>query len=67
MIFSIAILSPHGWFGQSDVLGRPDIGVLNWRAEPVRQKPRPRIGKIEDDGWRFAGYFDMPWGAVIER
>jgi sucrose synthase len=23
MIFSIAILSPHGWFGQSNVLGRP--------------------------------------------
>jgi sucrose synthase len=26
MIFSIVILSPHGWFGQSDVLGRPDTG-----------------------------------------
>ncbi|MEN8213319.1 MAG: sucrose synthase [Pseudomonadota bacterium] len=26
MIFSIAVLSPHGWFGQSDVLGRPDTG-----------------------------------------
>ncbi|MGD2112462.1 MAG: sucrose synthase, partial [Gammaproteobacteria bacterium] len=26
MIFSIAILSPHGWFGQTDVLGRPDTG-----------------------------------------
>ncbi|MDX1594226.1 MAG: sucrose synthase [Gammaproteobacteria bacterium] len=26
MIFSIAILSPHGWFGQSGVLGRPDTG-----------------------------------------
>ena len=26
MIFSIAILSVHGWFGQSDVLGRPDTG-----------------------------------------
>jgi sucrose synthase len=26
MIFSIAILSPHGWFGQSNVLGRPDTG-----------------------------------------
>ena len=26
MVFSIAILSPHGWFGQSDVLGRPDTG-----------------------------------------
>jgi sucrose synthase len=26
MIFSVAILSPHGWFGQSGVLGRPDTG-----------------------------------------
>lgn len=26
MIFSIAILSPHGWFAQADVLGRPDTG-----------------------------------------
>jgi sucrose synthase len=26
MIFSVSILSPHGWFGQSDVLGRPDTG-----------------------------------------
>ena len=26
MIFSLAILSPHGYFGQSNVLGRPDTG-----------------------------------------
>lgn len=26
MIFSIVILSPHGWFGQANVLGRPDTG-----------------------------------------
>lgn len=26
MIFSIAILSPHGYFGQENVLGRPDTG-----------------------------------------
>ena len=26
MIFSMAILSPHGFFGQSNVLGRPDTG-----------------------------------------
>ncbi|TCJ18490.1 sucrose synthase [Parasulfuritortus cantonensis] len=26
MIFSVAVLSPHGWFGQSNVLGRPDTG-----------------------------------------
>ena len=26
MIFSLAIISPHGYFGQSDVLGLPDTG-----------------------------------------
>ncbi len=26
MIFTIAVISPHGYFGQSDVLGRPDTG-----------------------------------------
>lgn len=26
MLFSIAILSPHGYFGQSGVLGKPDTG-----------------------------------------
>ncbi|MGZ4969910.1 MAG: sucrose synthase [Methylobacter sp.] len=26
MIFSVAVISPHGYFGQADVLGRPDTG-----------------------------------------
>ena len=26
MIFRVAIISPHGWFGQEGVLGRPDTG-----------------------------------------
>nr|VFJ97989.1 MAG: sucrose synthase [Candidatus Kentron sp. H]VFJ98205.1 MAG: sucrose synthase [Candidatus Kentron sp. H]VFK03340.1 MAG: sucrose synthase [Candidatus Kentron sp. H] len=26
MVFSIAVLSPHGYFGQANVLGRPDTG-----------------------------------------
>ena len=26
MIFSLAVISPHGYFGQSNVLGRPDTG-----------------------------------------
>ena len=26
MLFSMCILSPHGWFGQDGVLGRPDTG-----------------------------------------
>ena len=26
MLFNLAIISPHGYFGQSDVLGKPDTG-----------------------------------------
>ena len=26
IIFNVAILSPHGFFGQKDVLGKPDTG-----------------------------------------
>ncbi len=26
MIFTVAIISPHGYFGQADVLGKPDTG-----------------------------------------
>ena len=26
MVFSVVILSPHGWFAQDNVLGRPDTG-----------------------------------------
>jgi sucrose synthase len=26
MIYKIAIISPHGWFGQENVLGKPDTG-----------------------------------------
>jgi sucrose synthase len=32
MVFNVAILSPHGYFGQADVLGMPDTGgqVSSW-------------------------------------
>jgi sucrose synthase len=26
MVFAVAILSPHGFFGQEGVLGKPDTG-----------------------------------------
>ena len=35
-IFNVVIFSPHGYFGQSDVLGLPDTGgqvqvfIINW-------------------------------------
>ena len=47
MIFNVAIVSPHGWFGQSDVLGRPDTGgqivyILN-QVRALEQEMRQRL------------------------
>jgi sucrose synthase len=47
MIFSLAILSPHGWFGQSNVLGRPDTGgqvvyILN-QVRVLEREMRQRL------------------------
>jgi sucrose synthase len=49
MIFSIVILSPHGWFGQSDVLGRPDTGgqvvyILD-QVRALEQEMRRRLAE----------------------
>ena len=47
MVFSLAILSPHGWFGQSNVLGRPDTGgqvvyILN-QVRGLEKEMRQRL------------------------
>ena len=47
MIFSICILSPHGWFGQHGVLGRPDTGgqvvyILD-QVRALEQEMRERL------------------------
>ncbi len=47
MIFSIVILSPHGYFGQSNVLGLPDTGgqvvyILD-QARALEQEMRTRL------------------------
>lgn len=47
MIFRIALISPHGWFGQEGVLGRPDTGgqvvyVLD-QARSLEQQLREEI------------------------
>ena len=47
MIFSIAIVTPHGYFAQEDVLGRPDTGgqvvyILD-QAKALEQEMRERI------------------------
>lgn len=36
MILSIVIFSPHGYFGQSDVLGLPDTGGQVWKFPDVK-------------------------------
>ena len=34
-IFNIVIFSPHGYFGQSDVLGLPDTGGQVCKRQPL--------------------------------
>lgn len=49
MIFSIAIISPHGFFGQGNVLGRPDTGgqvvyILD-QVRALEHEMRERLGE----------------------
>jgi len=51
MIFSIAILSPHGWFGQSNVLGRPDTGgQVVYILDQVRALEREMRQRLAEQG-----------------
>jgi sucrose synthase len=51
MIFSIAILSPHGWFGQSNVLGRPDTGgQVVYILDQVRALEREMHQRLAEQG-----------------
>ena len=51
MIFSIAILSPHGWFGQSNVLGRPDTGgQVVYILDQVRALEREMQHRLAEQG-----------------
>ena len=51
MIFSIAIFSPHGFFGQSNVLGRPDTGgQVVYILDQVRALEREMLTRIADQG-----------------
>lgn len=47
MIFSLAVISPHGYFGQANVLGRPDTGgqvvyILD-QVRALEQEMRARL------------------------
>ena len=51
MIFSIAIISPHGYFGQSNVLGKPDTGgQVVYILDQVRALEREMRESIHDQG-----------------
>ncbi len=51
MIFSIAIVSPHGYFGQSNVLGKPDTGgQIVYILDQVRALEREMRASIHEQG-----------------
>jgi sucrose synthase len=51
MIFAIAIVSPHGWFGQSNVLGRPDTGgQVVYILDQVRALEREMHQRLAEQG-----------------
>ena len=51
MIFSLAILSPHGFFGQSNVLGRPDTGgQVVYILDQVRALEQEMFDRLYEQG-----------------
>lgn len=51
MIFSIAILSPHGYFGQSNVLGLPDTGgQVVYILDQVRALEKEMCRRLSEQG-----------------
>ena len=51
MIFSLAIISPHGYFGQSNVLGKPDTGgQVVYILDQVRALEKEMRQSIHDQG-----------------
>ena len=51
MIFSIAIISPHGYFGQENVLGRPDTGgQVVYILDQVRALEQEMRDRLDEQG-----------------
>ncbi|MBI1352934.1 MAG: sucrose synthase [Acidobacteria bacterium] len=51
MIFSMVILSPHGYFGQRDVLGRPDTGgQVVYILDQVRALEKEMRQRVAEQG-----------------
>ncbi|GAB6039970.1 sucrose synthase [Endothiovibrio diazotrophicus] len=66
MVFSLAILSPHGFFGQSNVLGLPDTGgQVVYILDQVRALEQEMAKRIEERGLAHLGI--EPQIVVITR
>jgi sucrose synthase len=51
MIFSLAVVSPHGFFGQANVLGKPDTGgQVVYILDQVRALEREMRQRIHEQG-----------------
>jgi len=51
MIFSLAVLSPHGYFGQANVLGLPDTGgQVVYILDQVRALEREMRRRLDEQG-----------------
>jgi sucrose synthase len=51
MIFSIVVLSPHGYFGQANVLGKPDTGgQVVYILDQVRALEKEMHHRMEEQG-----------------
>ncbi len=63
MISNIAIISPHGWFGQENVLGRPDTGgQIVYILDQVRALEQTMNERIKSYGLNI-----MPKIVVVTR
>jgi len=55
MIFNVAIVSPHGYFGQSDVLGLPDTGgQVVYILDQVRALEKEMRARLVEQGLDIA-------------
>ncbi|KAL5983688.1 Sucrose synthase 2 [Asimina triloba] len=54
MVFNVVILSPHGYFGQANVLGLPDTGgQIVYILDQVRALEKEMLSRIKNQGLDF--------------
>ncbi|PIA61285.1 hypothetical protein AQUCO_00300666v1 [Aquilegia coerulea] len=55
MVFNVVIVSPHGYFGQANVLGLPDTGgQIVYILDQVRALEKEMLMKIQKQGLAFS-------------